>query len=114
VAIHLAHRYWAAVVAGMVILTTVKLFRLSGQSRRLMLFQYLLIALLVIQVTLGGFTVLSRKAVDLTTAHVATGALLLASSVLLTLHALKLCGIRSPRLAFLQMPFTSIPGEARA
>ena len=57
-----AHRYWALVVSLLVILTTLRLFRLAAQSRRLMLFQYLLIAILVIQITLGGFTVLPHTA----------------------------------------------------
>jgi hypothetical protein len=47
-------------------------------------------------VTLGVATVLSLKAVDLTTAHVATGALLLVLCVLSTLHAVRL---GSPALA---------------
>jgi heme A synthase len=35
------------------------------------------VALLVLQIVLGGWTVLSNKAADITTAHVAVGALIL-------------------------------------
>jgi heme A synthase len=45
--------------------------------------------LLVIQITLGALTVLTRKDVALTTAHVATGAALLVVSVLMTLHVFR-------------------------
>lgn len=112
--IHVAHRAWALVVAVCILLTTVKLFRLSGQSRRLMLFQYLMIVLLVIQMTLGGYTVLSRKAVDIATAHVATGALLLAMSVLLALHAIRLYGIRSHPFGFLRPGLQPVTKQASA
>lgn len=114
VAIHLAHRFWALVVSVMILLTTWKVFRISGGSRRLKVFPYLLIGLFLIQVTLGGLTVLSRRAVDVTTAHVATGALLLAASLLLTLHAVKFFGFRSPMLAFLHPPLNPFAGQARA
>ena len=44
---------------------------------------------LVLQSALGALTVLSRKDVVFTTAHVATGATLLVVSVLMTLHVFK-------------------------
>jgi heme A synthase len=45
----------------------------------------LLVLLVSMQISLGAFTVLSRKAVAVTTAHVATGALLLGTALAFTL-----------------------------
>ncbi len=47
-------------------------------------------ALVVLQIVLGGLTVWTAKAVVPTTLHVATGASLLATSVVLTLRAFRL------------------------
>jgi heme a synthase len=100
--IHMLHRLWAVVVACMVIWTSIRLIRLSSVSRRLSRFGYVLGTLIIVQITLGAFTVLSLKAVDITTAHVAVGSLLLVCSVLVSLHAYKLYGIRqrSPEVSF--------------
>ncbi|MCA1581786.1 MAG: COX15/CtaA family protein [Acidobacteria bacterium] len=85
VAIHYAHRVWAVVVAGMVIACLVAAVR----SRRPGLARtgVGLALLVVVQILLGGATVLTRKAVPIATAHVATGALLLATALALTLGA---------------------------
>ena len=93
--IQVMHRYWAVIVSGMIIWTSIRLIRLSSVSKKLSRFAYMLLGLLVIQILLGAFTVLSQKAVDITTAHVATGALLLVCSTLLTLHAVKIFGIQT-------------------
>ena len=82
VAIAFAHRAWALVVAGLVFWAAAAAHR-SG-LRRSALF---LAALVPTQVALGALTVLSRKGVAITTAHVATGALLLATSLALSLGA---------------------------
>jgi cytochrome c oxidase assembly protein subunit 15 len=93
VAVHVLHRYWAIVVAGLVSWTGVRLIALGHAAGRLRKLGALLLALVAVQITLGVMTVVSQKAVDLTTAHVATGALLLAMSVLATLHAARLYGL---------------------
>jgi cytochrome c oxidase assembly protein subunit 15 len=92
IVIHMTHRYWAVVTAALVGWLAVRLVRLGGQSSRLRTLGLLLGVLVVVQVSLGVATVLSLKAVDLTTAHVATGALLLVSCVLTTLHTVRLSG----------------------
>jgi cytochrome c oxidase assembly protein subunit 15 len=97
IVIHMLHRLWAVVVAVMITWTAVKLFKVSSLPKRVTRFAYLLIGVLVLQITLGALTVLSVKAVDITTAHVATGAFLLASCVLLTLHIIRVYGIRFQR-----------------
>jgi cytochrome c oxidase assembly protein subunit 15 len=80
VAIAFAHRSWAVVVAGFVFAAVVAAYR-SG-LRRSALF---LATLVPAQIALGALTVLSRKGVAITTAHVATGALLLSTSLALCL-----------------------------
>ena len=92
IVIHMAHRIWASVVAIMVCWTSVRLFKLSSITKQFSRFAYLLLILLAIQITLGALTVLSLKAVDITTAHVTTGALLLITSVLVCSHSIKIFG----------------------
>jgi cytochrome c oxidase assembly protein subunit 15 len=86
VLIHLLHRLGAMLTATAVVLAAIFLLRSRGISRSTRRTGYFLIALLLIQITLGLLTVLSRKAVDVTTAHVATGALLLGMTVLTLLR----------------------------
>jgi cytochrome c oxidase assembly protein subunit 15 len=83
VAIAFAHRAWALAVAGLVIAAALAAYR-SG-LRRSALFLGLLVPT---QIALGALTVLSRKGVAITTAHVATGALLLATSLALSLGSM--------------------------
>ncbi len=47
----------------------------------------LAVALVAVQISLGGLTVLSRRAVSINTAHVVVGALLLATSLVMTLRS---------------------------
>lgn len=83
--IHMLHRLWA-VVTGVVVLTfAYKLFRLTGRIKALRIPATILALLVPLQITLGAYTILTRKEVDVTTAHVATGALILMVSVISTL-----------------------------
>jgi len=86
VAIAFAHRAWALVVAGLVFATAAAAFR----SRRPGLRRTALAlgAIVLVQISLGAMTVLSRKAVAITTIHVATGALLLGTTVALGVASL--------------------------
>jgi len=82
--IHLAHRFWA-VITGVVILTfAIRVYRRSRRVKALKTPAIAMALLIPLQITLGAFTVLSRKAVDITTIHVATGALILVSSIVTT------------------------------
>lgn len=86
VAIAFAHRVWALVVAGLVAASAGAAFRTGRPGlKRTSLF---LCALVVAQIALGAATVLTRKDVLLTTAHVATGALLLGSALAMGLSSL--------------------------
>ena len=102
--VHMLHRLWAIGVSIMVVWTSLRLIKISAASKRVSRFAYVLLGLLVLQITLGGLTVLSIKAVDITTAHVATGALLLVTSVLLTLHTIRIFGALSPKTAIAFSP----------
>ena len=79
VTIHFVHRFGALVVATSVALCVVRAFR-SGRPgvERAALW---LAALVLVQITLGAATVMTGKAVIVTTAHVATGAMLLGSTI---------------------------------
>jgi len=91
VAIAFAHRVGALLVAVAVLLVVREAFRSKrGDLRRAALIPLLL---LVVQVALGAATVLTGKAVAVTTAHVATGALLLGATLSLGVR-----GLRAPRL----------------
>ncbi len=85
VAIAFAHRAGALAVAGLVFATVVAAFR-AGRRRT----GIFLGALVLAQIGLGALTVLSRKNVAITTAHVATGALLLGTSVALSFGSSRL------------------------
>ncbi len=90
IAINFAHRCGAIVVTAIVLWTVARVlggYRGESWLRRPALG---LIALLVIQIGLGAITIWSERAVIPTTAHVAIGAAMLATSLTLTLRAFRL------------------------
>jgi cytochrome c oxidase assembly protein subunit 15 len=87
IAIHFAHRMGALLVTGMIVWTLVRVLSGYGEHSRLRRPILIMAALLVVQFTLGALTVLSSKAVMITTFHVANGAVILGISVLLTLRS---------------------------
>jgi cytochrome c oxidase assembly protein subunit 15 len=87
IAIHYAHRLGALVAAAMVLLTASHIFRRHAGNRALRGPAILLVALVAIQIVLGAYVVWTGKAVPINSAHVATGALVLATSVVLALRA---------------------------
>lgn len=96
VVIAFAHRAWALVVAVLVFAAAASAAR-SGLKRT----GFFLGLLVVVQITLGAATVLSGKSVAITTAHVATGALLLGTAIALSI------GLRA-------VPRRSLDGRSRA
>ncbi len=86
IGIHFAHRIGAVVVATLVLTTAARSLLLHRKDSRRMSPALLLVFLLVLQVTLGASIIWTRKAVLPTTAHVAVGAALLATSVVLALR----------------------------
>jgi len=88
VAIHFAHRVWALVVAACVAACVVRAFRSGRPGVRTTALW--LAALVLVQIILGAATVLTGKAVLVATAHVATGALLLGSTIAFAFASLAL------------------------
>ena len=79
IAIHFAHRAWAAVVAVTVLSAIRSIFRASA-SRGACRAARLLAFLLPLQILLGAFSIWTRKAVPVTVAHQTLGGVLLATS----------------------------------
>ena len=87
VAIHFAHRVGALLVAAGLAATASRVFARHGDRRELVRPALLLLALVVLQIALGGLIVLSGRNVVVNTAHLAVGALIFATTVVLALRA---------------------------
>ena len=87
IAIHYAHRVGAVIVALLVLAAAGHVLYHHRSFAALRRPAVLLILLLVVQITLGALTVLSRKQYVINSLHVVTGALVLATSLVLTLRA---------------------------
>jgi cytochrome c oxidase assembly protein subunit 15 len=87
IAVHFAHRVGALLVSLAILATTAHVFYHHRARQELRRPSLLLLALLVVQVTLGAMTVLSGKQFIINSLHVVTGASVLVSSLVLTLRA---------------------------
>ena len=87
IAIHFAHRGGAAIVTLAIIATSGHVWYHHRRHRELTRPAALLPALVAVQVTLGGLTVLSQRGVWINSLHVVCGALVLTTSLVLTLRA---------------------------
>jgi len=87
IAIHFSHRVGALLVSVMIVWTFLTVRNEYRKNTLLRRPATVLFSLLWLQLMLGAWTVWSEKAVLITTAHVATGALVLGTSVLLMLRA---------------------------
>jgi cytochrome c oxidase assembly protein subunit 15 len=87
IALHFAHRLGALVVAGFVVATFLYIRRRYGARTEFSRPAWLLLFIVALQITLGAFVVLSGKQPVINTLHVATGGLVLVTSVVLTLRA---------------------------
>lgn len=87
IALHFAHRVGAVVVTLLIGWIAVRVRRQHRTVSDIYRPAMALAVLLVAQIGLGGWTVLSYKAAIITTAHLGTGALLFGLAVLLTLWA---------------------------
>jgi cytochrome c oxidase assembly protein subunit 15 len=85
IALHYAHRVWALAVTAAVVALAVRALRVSGGGALAAPARFLLL-LLPVQIALGGLTVLSLKNPAVATAHLAVGALLLATSLVLAIR----------------------------
>ena len=96
IGIHFSHRVGAAVALVFVLATAGHVLAHHRQRLELARPSMLLIVVLFTQLALGAWTVLSEKHVAVNTAHVATGALLLVTAVVL--------GLRTYRIRFPDAP----------
>ena len=87
IAIHFVHRVGAAIVTLAIIATSGHVWYHHRRRRELTRPAALLAALVAVQVTLGGLTVLSQRDVWINSLHVVCGALVLTTSLVLTLRA---------------------------
>ncbi|TDI98112.1 MAG: heme A synthase [Caldithrix sp.] len=86
VAIHFLHRIGAVLVSISVVWTCLRIFRSHRSQPTLIQIASVLLSSLVLQILLAGITIWTKKAVIPTTAHVATGAFILGTSIFLTLQ----------------------------
>src|SRR5205085_9516696 len=82
-----AHRVGAAVVTLLILATAGHVFYHHARRRELVRPAILLLVLVALQVTLGALTVLSQKQFIINSLHVFNGALVLVTSLVLTLRA---------------------------
>ena len=87
IAVHFAHRTGALIVSVSILATAWHVWRRHRAERALMVPAGLLVTLLCVQVTLGAATVLSGLAVWINSLHVVGGALVLTTSLVLTLRS---------------------------
>jgi heme a synthase len=87
VAIHFAHRVGALIVSLAILATTSHVLYHHRGRRELVRPAFLLLMFLSMQVTLGAFVVWSRMDPVINTAHVVNGALVLGTSLVLTLRS---------------------------
>jgi cytochrome c oxidase assembly protein subunit 15 len=89
IAVHFSHRLGALVVTAFVLMVFWRIYTHHPQRPEFMRPAWVLVTLVAVQVTLGAFVVLTGKNEIINTLHVATGALVLATSVFLTLRAFR-------------------------
>ena len=82
--VHFSHRVGACAVTLLVLLTVRAIFRDFSTEPRLREPAIALMLLVAFQIALGAMTVWTGKTVEVATAHVAVGALLLATSIVVT------------------------------
>lgn len=102
IAVHFAHRVGALVVTLAVVATSAHVFFHDRDRRELTRPAALIIGLVAVQVTLGALTVLSRRDVSINSAHVVVGALVLATSLVVTLRSWRMRKGARPLLQLLQ------------
>jgi cytochrome c oxidase assembly protein subunit 15 len=105
IAVHFAHRAGALVVTGAIVMASGYVWSRHRRRRELTRPAALLIALVAAQLTLGALTVLSQRHPWINSFHVVGGALVLTTSLVLTL--------RSWRVRFLQTPVADAIQEAQ-
>ena len=98
IAIHFAHRVGALAVTAIAAVTSIHIWRHHTDRTELAHPAMLILILIVIQITLGGLTVLSRRQPWINSFHVVVGALVLTTSLVITLRSWKLRIVPGGRL----------------
>jgi heme a synthase len=93
--VNFAHRCGALVVTFFVLWTVTRVFRCHRGEPLLLHPALLILLLLATQITLGALTIWSGRAVIPTTAHVAVGAAVLATSLALAIRSHRIGGLAS-------------------
>jgi heme a synthase len=96
VAINFAHRVGAALVTLSILATAHHAFHRHRTRRELVRPVVLLLGLVAVQVTLGAFVIWTGKNPAINTAHVVNGALVLGTSLVLTLRAFQRSMVGAP------------------
>ncbi len=114
VAIHFAHRVGALLVTLAILATAGHVFYHHRRRQELVRPAFLLLLCLSTQVTLGAFVVWSGKAPVINTAHVVNGALVLGTSLVLTLRAFagSVVGSRVPGFSGSRVRGADVQGAA--
>jgi len=95
VIIHFSHRVGAVIVFAFICSTAGMILKRFSHIQELRNPAILLLVLIAIQILLGGYTVLTQTAVPVATAHVAVGALILATCVTLTIRSFRIFDTRA-------------------
>ena len=90
IAVHYAHRVGALLVAAAIFATSGHVWFHHADRRELRRPATLLAALVLVQISLGGLIILTKKDVATNTAHVVSGALVLGTSLVLTMRSHRL------------------------
>ena len=93
-----SHRVWAMVVSGMIIWSSISVFKNYSDVKPLFKTAIFLLILLCCQVTLGAFIIWTVRSTIITTLHVPVGALTLGTTYYLVLQSFRL--ISRPVTAF--------------
>lgn len=83
--VHMSHRLLALVVVACVVFAAVRVLRAPGATRPARVLAWVSVGLVLLQIAVGSFTVLSGLDIAVVTAHLGVGALLLGALLLLGL-----------------------------
>jgi cytochrome c oxidase assembly protein subunit 15 len=90
IAVHFLHRVGALVATAFILATAVQIWlrrRLNSTCASLTRPTLLIVGLVLLQITLGALTVLSKREVWINSLHLVCGALVLATSIVITLKS---------------------------
>ncbi len=121
IAIHFAHRVGALVVTVSVLATASHIWAHHRSRAQLLRPALIIVGLVAVQVTLGALTVLTRRDVWINSVHLVCGALVLATSIVITLRGwrIRFAGAPAGTIAADPSrrpapPITTTPSGARA